>query len=89
MKLIPDPRSGTATLIYLPMVQIMVARVVKISTARERVRTVNRSDSQKILETERIEERGIGKVVSVISILHAVLWIRISFNADPELDPGI
>lgn len=34
---------------HLPMVQIMVARVVKISTARVRVRTVNRSDSQKIL----------------------------------------
>ncbi len=50
------PGSGTATLIYLPMVQIMVARVVKISTARERVRTVNRSDSQNILEAKGIQE---------------------------------
>jgi hypothetical protein len=66
------------------MVQIMVARVVKISTARARVRTVNRSDSQNILQTKRIEERGIGKIVFVLPILHAVLWIRISFNADPD-----
>ena len=34
----------------LPMVQIIEARVVNISTARDRVRTVNRSDSQKILQ---------------------------------------
>ena len=32
------------------MVQIIEARVVNISTARDRVRTVNRSDSQKILQ---------------------------------------
>jgi hypothetical protein len=36
------------------MVQIMVARVVKISTARDRVRTVNRSDSQNILQTTKV-----------------------------------
>ncbi len=58
--------------------------MVKISTARDRVRTVNRSDSQNILQKKRIQERGIGQVAFAFIILHTVLWIRISFNADPD-----
>jgi hypothetical protein len=90
------PGSGTATLIYLPMVQIMVARVVKISTARDRVRTVNRSDSQNILQTKRIDKGNRkGRLCTYYFKCNVVdpHWFKANpdqawmENADP--DPGI